>query len=200
MLKNVTGRLVLALLAVLLASGCQLYRKANDPIHTPPPPDATAGRVSVDALLTTSYREHRYRLVLVSDGPRSGRSVVATGRAGTFTLDKLHTRAPEVEMETGAALTVSDRPDYELVSSFGFSGAWRFDPSQCRIQLVNPDGQPFAVLNGAPVSVLITVPAAAIGTPSDVVYEPTVGFSVTEARVPELVGQVFFDLSREWGC
>lgn len=102
---------------------------------------------------------------------------------------------PEVPDPEGEPV-VFENVMYEPLADGEVTGTWTFDQPECRIRLRTAEGHVFATLEGMPVSVTIHsgIPAQAP------VLESTTGFMVTESRVPELEGRVFFDLSRHWAC
>ncbi|MBY6219713.1 hypothetical protein [Marinobacter nauticus] len=175
-----------------LLSGCQMYRKSNDPIHRAPPPGATTGQLTPFSMMTTTFQRDRYRLFLAGGG-ESVRDGVE--QASLFTLTSLQASVPEVPDPEGE-LVVFENVTYEPLSDNDVTGTWTFDQPACRIRLRTAEGRVFATLEGKPVSVTIHsgIPAQAP------VLQSTTGFTVTESRVPELEGRVFFDLSRHWPC
>ncbi|KAE8545776.1 hypothetical protein [Marinobacter nauticus] len=175
-----------------LLSGCQMYRKSNDPIHRAPPPGATTGQLTPFSMMTTTFQRDRYRLFLAG-GAESVRG--GAEQASLFTLTSLQASVPEVPDPEGE-LVVFESVTYEPLSDSDVTGTWTFDRAACRIRLRTAKGHVFATLEGKPVSVTIHS-----GMPAQApVLQPTTGFTVTESRVPELEGRVFFDLSRHSPC
>lgn len=185
-------RLTVLVLILGLLSGCQMYRKSNDPIHRAPPPGAITGQFTPFSMMTTTYQQDRYRLFLAG-GAESVSS--GAGQASLFTLTRLQVVEPGGP-GTKDELVVFENVLYEPLPGSDVTGTWAFDQSACQIRLRAAEGHVFATLEGMPVSVTIHS-----GIPTQApVLESTTGFTVTESRVPGLEGYVFFDLSRHWAC
>ncbi|MBY6033348.1 hypothetical protein KUV59_09220 [Marinobacter daepoensis] len=185
-------RATVLVLMLGLVSGCQMYRKSNDPIHRAPPPGAITGQFTPFSMMTTTYQQDRYRLFLAGGGESVSKGAE---RASLFTLASLQANVPEVPDPEGE-LVVLESVMYEPLADGEVTGTWAFDQPACRIRLRTVEGHVFATLEGRPVSVTIHS-----GIPTQApVLESATGFTVTESRAPGLEGRVFFDLSRHWAC
>ena len=130
-------RITVWVLVLGLLSGCQMYRKSNDPIHRVPPPGATTGQLTPFSMMTTTFQRDRYRLFLAG-GVESVRDGVE--QASLFTLTSLQASVPEVPNPEGE-LVVFENVTYEPLSDSDVTGTWTFDQPACRIRLRTAEGR-----------------------------------------------------------